>query len=117
MVRDIEFQARHGATAAERRQLRRFQVDVEIVNSIDAALASDRIAAEDTVDYHAVCAIAVEVGTGRTWHLIESVAGAILSAICARYPKAHVAVEIRKLNPPCPGSPTFASVRVSSHKE
>ena len=110
-LRNIEFQARHGATAAERKQLRRFQVDVEIVADLGPAIASDRL--KDAVDYHALSALVVEIGAGRTWHLIESVAGAILSAIVERHPQAEITVEVRKLNPPCPGDPTYAAVTVS----
>ena len=69
-IRNLEFQGRHGATAAERKTLRRFQVDLDIHIDLTRAIAGDRLA--DTADYHAVCALIVEIGTSRTFHLIEA---------------------------------------------
>ena len=52
----ISFEARHGATAAERRTSRRFEVDVEIDADVAQAERNDRLA--DTVDY----SVASELG-------------------------------------------------------
>ncbi len=109
-IRSLEFQGRHGATAAERRTHRRFQVDVDLTFDAARAIASDRLA--DTVDYHAVCAMVEEIGTSHTFHLIEALAGAIVRAIVAKWPTVEVAVEVRKLNPPCPGNPACTAVRL-----
>lgn len=111
-VRSIEFQGRHGATAAERRTHRRFQVDVDLHVDPSRAASSDRLV--DTVNYHAVCELVYELGTARTYHLLEALAGAILQGIEGRWPAAKVEVEVRKLNPPCPGNPAFTAVRVYS---
>lgn len=108
-IRGLEFQAKHGATAAERRTHRRFQVDVDLRFDAARAVASDRLA--DTVDYHAVCALVEELGTGRTFHLLEALAGALARAIAERWPQADVEVEVRKLNPPCPGNPACTAAR------
>jgi dihydroneopterin aldolase len=109
-IRNLEFQGRHGATAAERRTHRRFQVDLELRADLERAAQSDRLA--DTVDYHAVCALVEEIGTAHTYHLLEALAGAIRGAIAARWPSVEVEVEVRKLNPPCPGNPAFTAVRL-----
>jgi dihydroneopterin aldolase len=109
-IRNLEFQGRHGATAAERRTHRRFQVDVALHADVARAVASDRLA--DTIDYHGVCALVEEIGTGHTYHLLEALAGALLDGICARWPGAEVEVEVRKLNPPCPGNPAWTAVRL-----
>ena len=111
-VRSLEFQGRHGATAAERRTQRRFQVDITIHVDNCRAAVSDRLG--DTVDYHAVCALVYEIGTGRTYHLLEALAFALLGAIEAGWSGAAVEVEVRKLNPPCPGNPAFTAARVRS---
>src|SRR5207249_634617 len=66
-IRGLEFQARHGASAAERKTHRRFQVDVTLTFDAARAIASDRLG--DTIDYHAVCALVEELGTSRTFHL------------------------------------------------
>jgi dihydroneopterin aldolase len=110
-IRNLEFQGRHGATAAERKTLRRFQVDLELRTDLDAAIRTDRLA--DTIDYHAVCALIVDLGTSRTFHLIESLAAAIVDAVAEKFPGVDLEVEVRKLNPPCPGNPAYTAVRMS----
>ncbi|MSP60717.1 MAG: dihydroneopterin aldolase [Myxococcales bacterium] len=110
LVRGLEFQGRHGASAAERKTHRRFQVDVDLHVASLPAVHSDRLA--DTVDYHAVCGLIEAIGTGHTYHLIEALAGAIVAAIEERWPAVTVAIEVRKLHPPCPGNPAFTAVRL-----
>jgi dihydroneopterin aldolase len=111
-VRNLEFQGRHGWSAAERKTSRRFQVDVEMAVSLDRALATDRL--EDTVDYYEVCKLVVEIGEGGPYRLLEATAGKMLTTLKARWPDAQISVELRKLHPPCPGNPTHTSVRVQS---
>ncbi len=109
-IRNIEFQANHGATAGERRSARRFQVDVDLTFDMGRALESDRLS--DTINYKDVCEMVVEIGSSRPYKLLERVAGAMLTAITARWPQAVVELELRKLHPPCPGNPDFTAVRV-----
>jgi dihydroneopterin aldolase len=110
-VNGIQFEASHGYTAAERRGTRRFRCDIEIHRDLGVAAASDRIA--DTIDYRAVCATAVEIGTSRTFKLIEALAGAIADAVQARYPDAGLTITVEKLAPPCPGTPDVSGVRLT----
>jgi dihydroneopterin aldolase len=110
-IRGLEFQGRHGATAAERKTLRRFQVDLVMHADLARSTASDRLA--DTVDYYAVCALVDEIGTSHTYHLLEALAGAIVAALLERWPGLGIDVEVRKLNPPCPGNPAYTAVRLS----
>ena len=109
-VSGIEFEASHGYTAAERKGTRRFRCHIEIRRDLSAAVRSDRIA--DTIDYRAVCAIAVEIGTSRTFRLLEALAGAIADAVSARYPDAGLTITVEKLAPPCPGAPEVSGVRL-----
>jgi dihydroneopterin aldolase len=111
-VRNLEFQGNHGASAAERRTARRFQVDVDLRLDLARAMAGDRLA--DTVNYHELCAMIVEIGSSRTFRLLEGLAGAMLGEIRARWPHAAVELELRKLHPPCPGNPSYTAVRVHS---
>jgi dihydroneopterin aldolase len=110
VIRNLEFQGKHGASADERKTLRRFQVDVELTWDMAAAVESDRLA--DTVNYDAVCTLLVEIGAGAPRHLLEHLAGQMLTAITARWPHVSVALELRKLHPPCPGNPTYTAVRL-----
>src|SRR4051794_6881108 len=100
-VRNLEFQAKHGASAAERKSSRRFQVDVELTFPVARAMQSDRLS--DTIDYHAVCTLLSEIGSSGPYRLLEALAGQMLSALSERFPEAEIALELRKLHPPCPG--------------
>jgi dihydroneopterin aldolase len=110
-VRGIEFEAAHGYTAPERKVTRRFRCDIEVRRDLGAAAKSDRI--QDSVDYRALCALALELGTTRTYRLLEGLAGAIADALQARFPGSAVAVTVEKLAPPCPGNPSVAGVTIS----
>ena len=111
----ISFEGRHGATESERRSLRTFEVDIEIETPLDKAAVSDDLA--DTIDYREVAAILVALGTSEPHHLLESLAGAMLDALGAKFPWASFRLELRKLAPPgCPGQPTHAAVRLTRHR-
>ena len=110
-VTGIEFEASHGFTAAERKVTRRFRCAIELRVDLAAAARSDRI--QDTVDYRAVSAIAVDIGTRRTFRLIEGLAGAIADAIQEKFPKVGVILTVEKLAPPCPGAPELSGVRLT----
>jgi 7,8-dihydroneopterin aldolase/epimerase/oxygenase len=114
-VRNLEFQANHGASAAERKSARRFQVDVDLSFSVERVLRTDRLS--DTVDYHEVCRLLVEIGEGGPYRLLESLAGKMLGTLRARYPEASISLELRKLHPPCPGNPSHTSIRVQADAE
>jgi dihydroneopterin aldolase len=108
----IGFEGRHGATAAERRRTRRFEVDVEIDAPLEAPQLSDRLA--DTIDYSEVSDVIVALGSGEPHHLLESLARRMLDALGAKYPTAAFRLELRKLSPPsCAGNPAYAAVRLS----
>jgi dihydroneopterin aldolase len=111
-VRNVEFQANHGASADERRSTRRFQVDVDLAFSMARAIESDRLS--DTVNYYDVCELLVRVGTARPYRLLEALAAEMLREMRTRWPHAEVSIELRKLHPPCPGNPAFTAVRLSS---
>jgi 7,8-dihydroneopterin aldolase/epimerase/oxygenase len=111
-IRNVEFQANHGATAGERRSARRFQVDVDLTFDMSRALESDRLT--DTINYKDVCEVIVEIGTSRPYKLLERVAAAMMAAIHDRWPRATVLLELRKLHPPCPGNPDYTAVQIRS---
>ncbi len=110
-VTGIEFEASHGYTSAERKLTRRFRCNIEIARDLGAAARSDRI--QDTIDYRAICALAVAIGTQHTFKLLEALAGAIADAIQERYPTAGLTIVVEKLAPPCPGAPALSGVRLS----
>src|SRR5450631_1696535 len=102
----LEFDGRHGATAIERRTLRKFEVDVELeLETVDAE-QTDQLA--DTVDYSKVAELIV--GVGEPHHMLESLARRMTDNVRARFPSVRaVRLALRKLNPPsCPGHPAYA---------
>jgi len=113
VLSQISFEARHGATAAERRSLRRFEVDIEIDAPLEKAQATDRLT--DTIDYRQVAEIIVGIGTGETHRLLEALARRMIDALAAKLPTVTLRLELRKLNPPdCPGQPAYAAVRMAT---
>jgi 7,8-dihydroneopterin aldolase/epimerase/oxygenase len=110
-IRNVEFQGKHGASADERRSSRRFQVDVDLEIEMSRAMESDRLA--DTVNYRDVCEVVVTIGEARPYRLLEALAAEMLREMKTRWPAAKIAIELRKLHPPCPGNPDFTSVRLS----
>jgi dihydroneopterin aldolase len=112
-LRDIGFEGRHGATALERKSLRKFEVDLEVELDGDMGQRTDRLS--DTVDYSALAETIVAIGVGEPHRLLESLARRMLDALQARVPAGRFRLELRKLNPPsCAGHPRFSAVRVAT---
>ena len=111
-VKNLEFQANHGASAAERKSARRFQVDVDLSVPMARAMETDRLT--DTVNYYDVCAMLVEIGQSGPHRLLEAIAGKMIASLRVKYPEAKISLELRKLHPPCPGNPTHTSVRIDA---
>ncbi|MEO8215217.1 MAG: dihydroneopterin aldolase, partial [Myxococcales bacterium] len=107
------FEGRHGATAIERKSLRKFEADLEVDVDGDSGQRTDRLA--DTVDYSALAEIIVGIGTGEPHRLLESLGRRMLDTLQARLPAARFRLEVRKLNPPsCAGHPAYSAVRLQS---
>lgn len=113
-IKGLEFQACHGATAAERRTPRRFQVDASLTLDISKAVHSDRLA--DAVDYQLLSELLLQVATGKTYHLLEALAGAMVLSVAEKWPDAAIFLELRKLCPPCAGNPSHSSVSLNHNK-
>ena len=88
----LELVGRHGVEAEERSREQRFVFDVRL-DVPDAAL-SDRI--EDAVDYREVTACVREVFESRQFSLLESMAGAVVDALLARFPIERARVRVCK---------------------
>ena len=113
VLREIGFEGRHGATAIERKSLRKFEADLEVDIDGDSGQRTDRLA--DTVDYSALAETIVGIGTGEPHRLLESLGRRMLDTLQARVPAARFRLELRKLNPPsCAGHPAYSAVRLQS---
>ncbi len=111
VLSQVGFEGRHGATAAERRTTRKFEVDLHIDVEPLPAERSDRLA--DTIDYREVAEIVVTIGSGEPHRLLESLGRRMLDALAARFTGARFTLDLRKFSPPgCAGHPAYAAVRL-----
>src|SRR6059036_1633848 len=97
LVSGIKFHGYHGLTRIEREIGVRYSVDIEMACDLDAAARSDRV--QDTIDYRTVHHTVVEVGKSNSYHLIETLADRIASAILATTETSSVLVRVRKETP------------------
>jgi len=113
-LNDIVLFAHLGVSEAEREVGQRIHLDLELRCDLEPAARSDRLAA--TVDYEAVYGTVQEVVEGRRDRLLESVAGAIVTALLDRYPVSGVRLRIRKPNVPFTGSLASAEVEMARER-
>jgi 7,8-dihydroneopterin aldolase/epimerase/oxygenase len=99
-IRGIQFYGYHGVPAEERFIGHRYRVDLELrVNGTSDT--TDHIS--ETVDYGAVGAVVVEMGTGGGAHTVERLARLIGERILADYPLVEsLWISIAKPLPPSP---------------
>jgi 7,8-dihydroneopterin aldolase/epimerase/oxygenase len=109
-LRNLRFLGRHGVELEERLEPQPFEVDLILRGDLSAAAASDDLA--DTVDYSAVFSLVGEVVEGRSYRLIEALAGAIADAVLAGHPVDDVEVRVRKPKAPLPGAFDAVEVRL-----
>jgi len=111
----LTFDGRHGLLPAEKETGVVFEVDLELEADLSAARASDRLA--DTVDYRDVASTVLEIGTGRSFHLVEKLASEIADAVLERHPKVDaITLDVRKLVPVVAGHPSSVGVRVTRRR-
>lgn len=112
-IETLSFDGRHGALPFERETGVRFQVDLELEVDLRAAAQSDDL--EQTVDYRHVAALALEIGTTRSFQLVERLADEIARSVLNGFADVHgITVTVRKLVPVLAGHPE--SVGVSIHR-
>lgn len=111
-VRELEFQGLHGVYEEERRDGRRFQVDLEVVLREDEASTTDDLG--QTLDYRRLAEVVHEVAHGPSRLLVEKLAGEILQKTLERYDEVvEATVEVRKHAPDVVGEPRWVGVRIS----
>lgn len=116
LLRNIQFYGYHGAPPAERAVGHRFSVDLELELNLQTAGRSDRL--DDTVDYGAIAATVIEIGTGPSIKLVEALSERMAAAILAGWPAVDaVTVETRKLMPPISAVVESAAVRIRRERQ
>ena len=92
----LKLRGKHGCFAAERDELRDFEVSMRLRLPFDRAAKTDELS--DTVDYPSAMAIAEGVLGGESVRLIEKLADMIAERLFIRFPNLKEAdVEVAKL--------------------
>ncbi|PSR32439.1 MAG: dihydroneopterin aldolase [Sulfobacillus benefaciens] len=112
-LKDLTFQACHGALPHERRIAQEFRVDVTLWTSLDRAGKSDRL--EDTLSYADVADVVAAVMSGPVHNLLESLANDIASQILSRFSVTKVGVTVKKMAPPLKMPSGPAQVEIERH--
>jgi dihydroneopterin aldolase len=109
-LRGLEAHGYHGVFEDERRAGQRFIVDVDWWVETTAAVRDDRLAS--TLCYGQLFDTVVEIVTGRSCSLIETLADRILAALFDRFPEV-TAMTVTVHKPDAPIAARFADLGVS----
>ncbi len=110
-IRDLRVTGVHGVLPEERERAQPFAVDITAWLDMEDAQQSDDLA--DTVDYGALAQAAAGVVGGRSYRLLEALAGRLASALLIVDARIEaVEVTVRKLHPPLPLDVGSTGVRV-----
>ncbi|HEX7196979.1 MAG TPA: dihydroneopterin aldolase [Candidatus Limnocylindria bacterium] len=105
----MRFDARHGVHDWEKETAQPFEVD--LVLHADLSMAAERDELERTADYGALHEVVRTIVEGRSFDLIEALAGAIAAAALeATEPSVVDAVEVRVRKPEAPIDGVFDTV-------
>jgi dihydroneopterin aldolase len=102
---DLRVLGVHGVLPEERERAQSFSLDIVAWVDMAAAQASDDLS--DTVDYGALAQVAADVVSGRSFQLLEALAGRLADARLS-----GVEVAVRKLRPPLALDIASTGVRV-----
>ena len=115
IIKGILFHGHHGVPEAERQVGGHYEIDATLRCSLVSAGRTDAL--EDTVDYAAVVDLIVDIGTQRSFQLIEALAETIASEILKRFPMETVQLTVKKLHPPIEQPITYFAVEICREKE
>lgn len=115
-IEQLEFVGRHGVYEEERREGRRFQVDLEVETDTLDAQRTDALS--NTVDYRGLADIIVDVGREESFQLIERLAEEVLARVFDTFAGVeHARITIRKFASGVPGSPAAVGVTLERTPE
>ncbi|MDE0043510.1 MAG: dihydroneopterin aldolase [Candidatus Poribacteria bacterium] len=110
ILKGIRFHGYHGTSESERQVGQKYEIDVELICSLDAAGRTDDL--EHTVDYAEVVKLIIETGTEKSCHLIEALAERCATSILNRFPIDEVRVTVKKLTPPIKHPLPYVAVEI-----
>ena len=97
LLSGVRFHGYHGLTRMEREVGGRYSIDLELTYDYSKAIVSDRIA--DTLDYRKVHRIVQEIGRGKSYRLIEALAGKIVATLFDEVGVDEIFIRVRKETP------------------
>lgn len=109
-IEGITFHGFHGVLDDEKRDGRRYSVDVQVSVDVIAACTSDDL--NDTVDYRRLAEVILRLGTEKRFNLLEAMAHAMADALEALCPITHLKIKVRKHQPGLPGHPESVAIGV-----
>ena len=110
-IRDLRVLGAHGVLPEEKDRPQPFSVDIVAWLDMMAAQHSDALA--DTVDYGALAQVAADVVAGRSYQLLEALAGRLADVLLVTDARLEaVEVTVRKLRPPLALQVESTGVRV-----
>ena len=115
IIKGIRFHGHHGVPEAERQVGGHYEVDVTLSYPLINAGKSDTL--ENTIDYASVVDLIVDIGTQRSFQLIEALAETIATEIGQQFPIETVHLTVKKLNPPIEQPITYFAVDICRSKE
>ncbi len=115
-VEGLEFVAAHGVYEEERREGRRFSVDIAVTLDDLRSTSSDHL--EQTLDYRGLAEIVLEVAHGESHSLVEWLAGEMSRRVLERHQAVRdVTVTLRKFAIGVPGDPACVGVTLHTKRE
>lgn len=115
IIKGIRFHGHHGVPEAERQVGGHYEIDATLSYPLIDAGRTDAL--ENTIDYASVVNLIVEIGTQRSFQLIEALAETIATEILHQYPIDTVHLAVKKLNPPIKQPITYFAVEICRSKE
>ena len=110
ILKGLRFHGYHGVAESERHIGQKYEIDAELTRDLSAAGETDDLV--HTIDYAQVVKLMIEIGTKRSFQLIEALAETIASAILDRFPVQEVRMTVKKLSPPIADQLTYAGVEI-----
>ena len=115
-VEGLEFTGKHGVYEEERREGRGFRVDLRV--DVDTRPAAMTHALEDAVDYRGLAEVILEIGTGPSTILVETLSHRMIDEIFARFPQvSKVFLSLKKFATGVPGNPVCVGVYLRRSRE
>lgn len=110
ILKGLRFHGYHGASESERQVGQKYEIDAELTCDLSTAGMTDELA--HTIDYGQVVNLMVEIGTQRSFQLIEALAETVASAILNQFPVQEVQLDVKKLSPPIAHQLAYAGIRI-----